>query len=463
MEKITSAIEAQLKAIVGEGSYISAAEMKPDYTHDEKAMYGTGTPDAAVEVTSAEQIAQILKICNENQIPVTVRGAGTGLCGGSVAVEGGLLLVTAKMNQILALDEDNMTITVQPGVTLQEIMDTAAAHGLYYPPDPGEKTASIGGNVNTNAGGPAAAKYGTTRDYVLALTAVLPNGEIVKLGAPVLKSSNSLNLMQLIIGSEGNLAVVTEITLKLIPKKKYNISFICPYETVEGAMNAAKVFKKAGLDAANMELLTTDLINLAAEFTGEAVFPTDGDAAILVTYESDSEDALDMLMEQFAEISEETEPIDILVVDNPTMKASVWAAHAAFQTVMEASIKRFDESDVVLPMGNVADYIAAVRELAEELGLTVQVYGHAADGSLHIFVYGKDLSDEAFAAAAAAFMEKSYAKVTELQGVISGEHGIGYGKKAYLAAALGEAQVELMRAVKKAFDPNGILNPGKLV
>ncbi len=306
-------------------------------------------------------------------------------------------------------------------------------------------------------------RFGATRDYVLAATAVLPTGEIIKLGAPVVKSSNGLNLLQLVIGSEGTLAVVTELTLKLIPAKKYDISFLMPYESVAEAMSAAIVLKKASLDPVGLELVAREFIEFSASFTGEHTLPEDGEATLIVTFEANTEDALDMLMEQFAELAEETGPLDILVVDTPTLKRSIWAAHAALNTSIESGVKRFDESDVVLPMTKVAEYIEAVSELASAMGLTMQVYGHAGDGSLHIFVYNDELEAESFASKSAAFMTDSYAKCTELGGVVSGEHGIGHGKKAYLEAALGEDVMGLMRRVKAAFDPKEILNPGKVV
>ncbi len=461
--ELSAQLAREIEAIVDEGRFYIRESMKPDFSHDEKAMYGTAAPEAAVEVASAEEIAAIMRLCNDAGVPITVRGAGTGLCGGSVAMSGGLVLSMAKMNKIIALDEDNLTITVEPGVTLQEVMDAAAEKGLCYPPDPGEKTASIGGNLNTNAGGPRAMRFGATRDYVLAATAVLPTGEIIKLGAPVVKSSNGLNLLQLVIGSEGTLAVVTELTLKLIPAKKYDISFLMPYESVAEAMSAAIVLKKASLDPVGLELVAREFIEFSASFTGEHTLPEDGEATLIVTFEANTEDALDMLMEQFAELAEETGPLDILVVDTPTLKRSIWAAHAALNTSIESGVKRFDESDVVLPMTKVAEYIEAVSELASAMGLTMQVYGHAGDGSLHIFVYNDELEAESFASKSAAFMTDSYAKCTELGGVVSGEHGIGHGKKAYLEAALGEDVMGLMRRVKAAFDPKEILNPGKVV
>ncbi|NCB24249.1 MAG: FAD-binding oxidoreductase [Bacteroidia bacterium] len=461
--KVTDDFLSALRRVVGEGRFYTGEHIKSDLAHDEKTLYGTAMPDAAVEVSSTEETAAVLKLCNENRVPVTVRGAGTGLCGGSVAADGGVMLCMGHMNRIVELDEDNMTITVQPAVTLKEIMEAAAEKGLCYPPDPGEKTASIGGNVCTNAGGPLAAHYGTTRDYVLGLTAVLPTGEAIKLGGSVIKNNDGLDLLQLIVGSEGTLAVVTEITLKLIPKKKYDISFILPYEVVEEAMSAAISIKKSGLDPVRIELMTKEMVEFSAAFTGEHVFPEDAGADLLVTFESNNEDYLDMLMEQFAEVAEETGPADILVVDTPTLRKSVWAAHAAFQTAVESGVKRFDESDAAVPMTRVAEYIEFVKSAADEQKLNIQLYVHAMDGGMHIFVFNDELSAEEFLCRSGDFMEASYKKCIELCGAVSGEHGIGSGKKAYLESVLGKDVMELMRRVKAAFDPNGILNPGKVM
>ena len=439
-------------------------EIKPDYAHDEKPLYGTRMPDAVVEPESAGEVSAILKACNDAGIAVTVRGAGTGLVGGAVAIEGGLLLSTTRMNKILTYDENAMTVTVQPGVLLSDLVADAAAHGFMYGPDPGEKTATIGGNAATNASGPHAFKYGTTRENVLNLTVVLADGEIVKLGSDALKDNSGYSLMHLMLGSEGTLGVITELTLKLYPTPAVTTSFILPYMDMESCIAAAAAIRRANLDPCMLEFMDSDIVEFSTKFTGNPVFPTEvggekPEALLLAEFTANSDDEMDMFMEAFAEIAEETECLDILVVDSPTLKKDVQAALDAFHTAVEADAKICDESNCAVPPAKLAEYMNFVREAAGVLSLTIHMFGHAADGNVHVYVYNNDMCADELKVKLEAFMIENYAKVAELGGSVSAEHGIGFGKKKYLP----EVNARLMRGVKAAFDPKGILNPGKIV
>ena len=296
--KLTSELAEQLRELAGAQNFMAGDAIREDYSHDEMPLYGKYLPEAVCLAESTEQVSAILKLCNENRIPVTVRGAGTGLVGGCVPVHGGIILSTERMNKILEYDMKNLVVKIQPGVLLQDLAADALAHGLMYPPDPGEKTATVGGNVSTNAGGMRAIKYGTTRDYVLAMTVVLPSGEVLHLGKTVCKSSSGYSLLHLIIGSEGTLGVITELTMKLIPAPTADMSFILPYADVATAIAAVPRIKLAGLDPQSIEFAERDVVDSSAAFIGNRIFPTvvnrrEVGAYILITFVGDSEDELE--------------------------------------------------------------------------------------------------------------------------------------------------------------------------
>ena len=408
-----------------------------------------------------------MRICCEECVPVTVRGAGTGLVGGCVPLCGGLVLSTERMNSILAYDMNNLTVTIQPGVLLRDLAADALAHGLMYPPDPGEKTSTVGGNVSTNAGGMRAVKYGVTRDYVLAMTVVLPSGEVLKLGKAVCKTSSGYSLLHLMIGSEGTLGVITELTLKLIPKPIMDVSLLLPFEEISAAIASVPAIKLANLEPQSIEFMERDIVESSAEFTGNPVFPTrvngrDVGAYILVTLVGGSEAELTAKMDRLAEVAERAGAFDVLVVWTDNLKKDVWAARSAFLTAIEADSKLLDEMDVVVPVDRIAEFLAFARAEAEKNGLRLRAFGHAGDGNLHIYCCSNELEEAEFKRRCKLAMDSCYKKCDEFQGQVSGEHAIGHAKKDYLRLSAGETAYGLMAAIKQVFDPKGILNPGKV-
>ena len=465
--KITPAIAEQLKAIVGPDRFFMGENIDPAYSHDEMPIYGKKLPDAVCEVESTEEVAAIMKICNENKIPVTPRGAGTGLVGGAVPLCGGVIICTARMNHILSYDMKNLCVHTQVGVRLCDLAADAAAHGLFYPPDPGEKTATVGGNVSTNAGGMRAVKYGVTRDYVMAMTVVLPSGEIMRLGKTVCKTSSGYSLLHLMVGSEGTLGIITELTLKLIPAPICDVSLILPFADLADAIASVPAIKLANLDPQSIEFMDADIVKSSAAFTGNPVFPTEvgGEevgGCILVTLVGGSEDELDLKMEKLAEVAEEVGAMDVLVVDTPNLKKEVWAARSSFLTAIEADTKLIDEMDVVVPVDRIAEFLVYVREIGAEQDIYIRNFGHAGDGNLHIYCCSNTMTEEEFLPRVKIIMDKAYAKCTEFQGQVSGEHAIGHAKKVYLRESVGETAFGLMNSIKKVFDPNMILNVGKV-
>ncbi len=464
---VTPEMAEKLERVVGAGRFQFGEKVREEYSHDEMPIYGKYIPEAVCQVESTEEVSEILKLCNENRIPVTVRGAGTGLVGGCVPIHGGIVISTARMNKILRYDMNNLVVHVQPGVLLCDLAADALAHGLMYPPDPGEKTATVGGNVSTNAGGMRAVKYGVTRDYVLAMTVVLASGEIMKIGKTVCKTSSGYSLLHLMIGSEGTLGVITELTLKLIPKPLMDVSLLLPFKNIAEAIASVPAIKLANLDPQSIEFMERDIVDSSAAFTGNPVFPTvieqkEAGAYILVTLVGSSEEELTLKMEKLGKVAEETGAFDTLVVWTDSLKKDVWASRSAFLTVIEAETKLLDEMDVVVPVDKIADFLVYTHEEADKQGVVVRSFGHAGDGNLHIYCCSNDLEEDEFKRRVKLLMDACYAKCTEFEGQVSGEHSIGHAKKIYLRQSIGETAYGLMGAIKQVFDPNGILNPGKV-
>lgn len=362
---------------------------------------------------------------------------------------------------------NNLVVHIQPGVLLCDLAADALTRGLMYPPDPGEKTATVGGNVSTNAGGMRAVKYGVTRDYVLAMTVVLPDGRVMELGKTVCKTSSGYSLLHLMIGSEGTLGIITELTLKLIPKPNMDVSLILPFADVETAIASVPQIKLANLDPQSIEFMERDIVDSSAAFTGNSVFPTvvngkEAGAYILVTLVGDSEAELTAKMDRLGELAEKCGAYDTLVVWTDGLKKDVWAARSAFLTVIEADTKLLDELDVVVPVDRIAEFLVYTRAAGKAEGIAIRNFGHAGDGNLHIYNCSNDMDPEEFKRQVAAFMKRAYGKATELGGLISGEHGIGRGKMEYLAEMVGPVNMRLNEGIKHTFDPNMILNPGKV-
>lgn len=465
-KKLTEPVLERLRRVLGEALVFGEA-VKEDFSHDEMPIYGKFAPEAVCFPSSTEEVAEVMRICCEECVPVTVRGAGTGLVGGCVPLCGGLVLSTERMNSILAYDMNNLTVTIQPGVLLRDLAADALAHGLMYPPDPGEKTSTVGGNVSTNAGGMRAVKYGVTRDYVLAMTVVLPSGEALKLGKAVCKTSSGYSLLHLMIGSEGTLGVITELTLKLIPKPIMDVSLLLPFEEISAAIASVPAIKLANLEPQSIEFMERDIVESSAEFTGNPVFPTrvngrDVGAYILVTLVGGSEAELTAKMDRLAEVAERAGAFDVLVVWTDNLKKDVWAARSAFLTAIEADSKLLDEMDVVVPVDRIAEFLAFARAEAEKNGLRLRAFGHAGDGNLHIYCCSNELEEAEFKRRCKLAMDSCYKKCDEFQGQVSGEHAIGHAKKDYLRLSAGETAYGLMAAIKQVFDPKGILNPGKV-
>ena len=450
-------LSEMLPGRVSEGSAINE-----DYYHDE---LGTayGVPDVLVKVLCTEDVSKVMQFAYAKDIPVVVRGSGTGLVGGAVATHGGIMLDTSLMKKVLELDENNLTVTVQTGILLMELAAWCDERGYQYCPDPGEKSATIGGNISTNAGGMRAMKYGVTRDAVRAITVVLPTGEVMQFGSKVVKNSSGYDLKDLIIGSEGTLGIVSEAVLKIIPKPEYAVSILVPFRSMKDAISTVPKIIRAQVTPVATEYMSQDVILFAEEYLGKK-FPTHAsDAYLLLTFDGNTREAVMHDMETIADLCLENDAIDVFMIDTEERSASVWSARSAFLEAIKSSTDQMDECDVVVPRSRVADFILFTHKVAKEVGLRIPSFGHAGDGNLHIYLCRDKLEQSQWESRKEKAFSMMYSRAKELGGLVSGEHGIGLDKRKYLVDMLGERQIELMRGIKKVFDPKGILNPGKVI
>ena len=441
---------------------VSFDEISQDYAHDELGGIEK-KPDILVYVLSTEEVSKIMKYAYENNIAVVARGSGTDLVGAAVALQGGIMICTKLMNRIIELDEANLTVTVEPGVLLMELQAYVEERDYFYPPDPGEKSATIGGNISTNAGGMRAVKYGVTRDYVRGLTVVLPDGSIEKLGGKVVKNSSGYDLKDLIIGSEGTLCIITEAILKLIPKPLYSVSMLLPFVSMEKAIETVPDIIKSKASLTAIEYMSLDTIISAEQFLGKKFPDTNYEAYILLTFDGNNMDEIEDEYTKVASLCIEHGAIDGYFVDTDERKKSVWSARGAFLEAIKASTDLMDECDVVVPKSKVADFIKYTHETGKKVGLRIPSFGHAGDGNLHVYLCKDSMAEETWQQKSEQAFALLYEKAREYGGMVSGEHGIGYAKKLYLKKQVGDRQIAIMKGIKKVFDPNDILNPGKVI
>ena len=451
-----------LRDLCGSERVTARNDVGEDYCHDE--LGGTrARPDVHVRALSTDEVSKIMKYAFGKSIPVTVRGSGTGLVGGAVPLEGGILLDLSGMNNVLELDEKNMTLTLEPGVLLMDVGKYVEEHNLFYPPDPGEKTATIGGNISTNAGGMRAVKYGVTRDYVRALEVVLPDGDVVELGGKIAKNSSGYALKDLVVGSEGTLGVVTRATLRLLPLPKFKISLLVPFPDLRSAISTVPLIIRSSSVPTAVEFMEREVILAAEKFQGRKFPDNSADAYLLLTFDGMSQQEIDLAYESVAKTCLAAGALDVFISDTQERNESIWSARGAFLEAIKASTTDMDECDVVVPRSKVAEFVIFSHELQKKHNVRIRSFGHAGDGNLHIYVLKDDLDDAAWKTTLAATFADLYAKAKELGGQVSGEHGIGFAKKPFLAESLAPEVRTLMRGIKQVFDPKGILNPHKVI
>ncbi|NLY75560.1 MAG: FAD-binding oxidoreductase [Firmicutes bacterium] len=459
--RVTEADVGVLETICPGRTYFGE-EIHDDFSHDEMVEYGKYAPEVVVEVLNTAEVSAIMKYAYQNDLPVTPRGSGTGLCGGAVPIHGGIILSLAKMNRILEIDEENTTVTTEPGVLLMDLAKAVADRDLLYPPDPGEKSATIGGNVMTNAGGMRAVKYGVTRDYVRGMEVVLPNGEVIEVGGKVAKNSSGYSLKDLFIGSEGTLGIITRLTLKLIPLPKRTVSLLIPFNDLEACIDAVPKIIMAKVVPTAIEFMEKEVIEAAEKYLGKHFPDKSANAYLLLTFDGNSAAEVESQMDQAAQICLDDGAVDVFISDTEERQESVWSARGAFLEAIKSSTPSMDECDVVVPRNQVARFVKYVKDLERIHQIRIRSFGHAGDGNLHVYVCKDDLSDAEWKRRLEPVMQAMYDKAGELGGQVSGEHGIGHAKTEFLRKSVGRIQLDLMKRIKLAFDPKNILNPGKV-
>lgn len=460
--KINSQILTKLTAVVGKEYVLTEKFDIEPYSHDETEDL-VFWPEVVVKPSNTEQVSQILTLCNDNNVPVTPRGGGTGLSGGALPVYGGVVLSLERLNRIIEIDSANMMVVVEPGVIVKVLQDTLEAQGLFYPVDPASRESClIGGNIAENSGGPRAVKYGVTKDYVYGLTAVLPDGRVFKTGGKLLKNVSGYNLTQLLVGAEGTLAVVTEIILKIIAKPKYRETMLVPFNSLHDAAQTLTEIFKALIVPAAAEFIEKRAIK-AAEDKFERKFPySDSEALLLLEIDGNYPEILEQQAEQIGEICLAGNAIDVYIADNSEKQAELWDTRRKIGEAVK-SIAPYKEEDTVVPRANLPALIDKIREISQKHNITAISYGHAGDGNIHCNIIKKDITEERWQNELPTVIAELFTEVVKLGGTISGEHGIGWVQKRYLPLALSATELDLMRQIKKAFDPKGILNPGKVL
>lgn len=451
------------KKIVGEQYVFVDEEVLSNYAHDETEDLHF-LPDVVLKPANAEEISAILKICNQYKIHVTPRGAGTGLSGGALPHLGGVLLSIERLNKIIEIDERNLQVITEPGVITEVLQDAVKAKGLFYPPDPSSRgSCMIGGNIAENSGGPKAVKYGVVKDYVLNLEVVLPTGEIIWTGANVLKNATGYNLTQLVVGSEGTLGIVTKAVLKLIPLPKHDLLMLIPFKNSENACAAVSAIFMAGYTPSAMEFMERDALEWVMRFVDNSIVPIEDEIQAHLLIEVDGND-MDVLMKEVEGISEIVMQFDsgeILFADDAQQKAELWKLRRRVgEAVKSHSI--YKEEDTVVPRAELPVLLKGIKEIGRKYGFHSVCYGHAGDGNLHVNIIKGDLTDEQWNGSLKKGIIEIFELVKQLGGTISGEHGIGLVQKEYLHIVFDEIQMRLMKEIKKIFDPNNILNAGKI-
>ena len=464
--QFTESIAQELIGIFGAANvYYNDAERLEPYAHDEAAGCATRVPEAVVRPKSAEEISQLMKLANREKIPVTARGAGSGLSGGAVPIHGGIVIDCCRMNHILDVDKANMTVTVEPGVITSEINEMLRPHGLFYAGYPMSlETCTIGGNVAENAGGGKAVKYGVTGRYVLGLEMVSPTGDIVMLGGKLVKDVSGLNLLQLMIGSEGILGVFTKIILKLLPLPKASVDMLCLFNSIGEAIGAVpKIMTEGGVIPTAMEFMDKLSFQTACKYLNETLPCQDSGAMLLITIDGADAAQVEHDYDVIGEQCLKAGATQVYVADTKANSERIWRIRRSVAEAFKVFSPNQSLEDIVVPIASIPDMSAAIDRISKKYGVLIPCYGHAGDGNLHATpVMPPEWTLEKWQEVLPNLLMELYAETIALGGHISGEHGIGHKRKKYMLKLADKGFLTMMQAVKNGLDPNGILNPGKI-
>lgn len=461
-KKINNEDRSYFQSVVGDSNIFYSEEVLKEYSHDETEDLSF-LPEVVLKPQNTSQISKIMKYCNSQNIPITPCGARTGLSGGSLPVESGVVLSLEKLNSIVEIDERNLQAAVEPGVINEVFQNAVKEKGLFYPPDPASKgSCMIGGNIAENSGGPKALKYGVTRDYVLNLEVVLPTGEIIWTGANVLKNSTGYNLTQLMVGSEGTLGIVTKIVFRLISLPTKDITMLVPFNSSERACEAVSSVFRAGITPSALEFIERDAIDWTMKYTDISVtISEETKAHLLIEVDGDDMDVLYSDCEKIASVMDKFNCGDILIADSNSEKENLWKLRRLVGEAVKSN-STYKEQDTVVPRAELAKLLKGVKEIGNKYGFKSVCYGHAGDGNLHVNIIKGDMTDGNWDNELPKGIREIFHLTKGLGGTISGEHGIGLVQKDYLDIVFSDKEIELQKGIKKMFDPNNILNPRKI-
>ncbi len=449
----------RLRQIVGNDNVRDDQSSLLAYSYDSTAQF-QALPDAVLSPTNKEQVAEVVKVCNEHQIPIVPRGSGTNLCAGTTPLEGGIVLLFTHMNQILEIDEKNLTMTVQPGVFTKDVFDAAAEVGLFYPPDPGSMHISqIGGNISENSGGLRGLKYGVTNDYVLGLEVVLPNGEMIQTGGKLAKDVAGYNLTELFTGAEGTLGVITEAILKLIPQPETTKTMLALFHDLEAAAQTVSTIIANRIIPVTLEFLDQPTVKVVEDFA-KIGLPTEAKAVLLIEQDGAPE-VVERDIDTISQLCEENGAFDVQIAGSKAEAEALMTARRSALSALSRLMPTTILEDATVPRSEIANMVQAINDIAEKYEITICTFGHAGDGNLHPTCLTDARNKEEIARVEKAFAEIFEAAVA-LGGTITGEHGVGAMKLPYLHLKVGEAGIDVMRSIKQAVDPNKIMNPGKI-
>lgn len=452
----------QLENIVGQSFLFLDFETRTHYGHDETEDYNF-PPAVVVKPGSVDEVAAIMKLANEYKIPVVPIGGRTGLSGGALSIHGGIGLSMERFNKI-EIDEKNLQATVEPAVITQVFREAAFEKGLFYPPDPSSQgSCTIGGNVAENAGGARALKYGVTKDYVLNLEVVLPTGEVIWTGANTLKNSTGYNLTQLMVGSEGTLGIITKIVMKLLPKNNHNVLMLVPFFKAGEACEAVAEIFRAGIVPSALEFMERDAIDWTMNYVDVNLDIKDEvEAHLLIEVDGNYPEVLFSEAEKIMGVLEQFQIDEILFADTEDQKNALWKLRRAVGEAVKSN-SVYKEEDTVVPRYELPKLLEGIKAAGKKYGFQSVCYGHAGDGNLHVNIIKGDMSDENWKTEVPKGIREIFELTVSLKGTLSGEHGIGYVQKNYMDIAFGQTQLQLMKSIKNIFDPNNILNPGKVL
>ena len=453
----------KLTQIVGDNYIFTDIETRNHYGHDETEDY-VFPPSVVVKPANASEVSQIIKVANEYKIPTTPIGARTGLSGGALSIYEGIGLSLERLNKIIEIDEQNLQVTVEPAVITQVLRETVAEKGLFYPVDPSSMGSCwIGGNIAENSGGARAVKYGVTKDYVLNLEVVLPNGDIIWTGANTLKNSTGYNLTQLMIGSEGTLGVITKAVLKLLPKNSHNVLMLVPFYKAQEACEAVSAIFRAGIIPSALEFMERDAIDWTLKYHDDISINVDDkvQAHLLIEVDGNYPEILMLEAEKIMSVVEQFEIDEVLFADTEDTKNALWKMRRSVAEAVKSN-SIYKEEDTVVPRYMLPELLTGIKRIGAKYGFKSVCYGHAGDGNLHVNIIKGDMTDDNWQTQVPIGIREIFELTVSLKGTLSGEHGIGYVQKNFMDIAFTRSHLELMESIKRVFDPNNILNPGKI-